>query len=83
MLYAGLSVMERRLALNGNHHLPAISPQQGTVRGLLQQGKTVKEIAFQLQLGETRKSIALRRCPRGARSFFIGFFLMHPGRRAS
>jgi DNA-binding NarL/FixJ family response regulator len=49
---AGLSVMEHRLVENGNHQLPAISHQQGVVLGLLQQGKTVKEIAFQLQLGE-------------------------------
>jgi DNA-binding NarL/FixJ family response regulator len=49
---AGLAVIERRLGANGNHPLPVISQQQRIVLDLLQQGKTVKEIAYQLKLGE-------------------------------
>jgi DNA-binding NarL/FixJ family response regulator len=58
---AGLSVMEHRLVENGNHRLPAISHQQGIVLGLLQQGKTVKEVAFQLQLGEATVRTHIKR----------------------
>lgn len=49
---AGLAVMERKLFENNCHALPSISPQQRVVLDLLQQGKTVKEIAYQLNLGE-------------------------------
>lgn len=49
---AGLAVMERKLLENNNHPLPSISQQQRVVLDLLQQGKTVKEIAYQLSLGE-------------------------------
>lgn len=49
---AGLAVMERKLIENHKHPLPSISQQQRVVLGLLQQGKTVKEIAYQLNLGE-------------------------------
>ncbi len=49
---AGLAVMERKLHENNHHPLPSISQQQRIVLDLLQQGKTVKEIAYQLNLGE-------------------------------
>lgn len=49
---AGLAVMERKLLENNHHPLPLISQQQRIVLDLLQQGKTVKEIAYQLNLGE-------------------------------
>lgn len=52
VLDAGLAVMERKLLENNHHLLPAISQQQRIVLDLLQQGKTVKEIAYQLNLGE-------------------------------
>jgi DNA-binding NarL/FixJ family response regulator len=49
---AGLAVMERKLLENNKQPLPSISQQQRIVLDLLQQGKTVKEIAYQLNLGE-------------------------------
>lgn len=57
----GLSVLEQRLSENGNHQLPAISTQQGNVLALLQRGKTVKEIAFQLKLGEATVRTHIKR----------------------
>lgn len=48
----GIAAMERRLEENNHGSLPAMSKQQRVVYELLRQGKSVKEIAFQLQLGE-------------------------------
>ncbi len=49
---AGLTAIESRLDQNGYSQLAAISQQQRVVLDLLQQGKTVKEIAYQLSLAE-------------------------------
>jgi DNA-binding NarL/FixJ family response regulator len=48
----GIASMERRLLENNHQNLSPMSKQQRVVFELLRQGKSVKEIAFQLQLGE-------------------------------
>jgi DNA-binding NarL/FixJ family response regulator len=57
----GLSLLEQRLSQNSNQQLPEISSQQGTVLTLLQQGKTVKEIAYHLRLGEATVRTHIKR----------------------
>jgi DNA-binding NarL/FixJ family response regulator len=75
----GIAAMERRLQENNHGSLPAMSKQQRVVYELLRQGKSVKEIAFQLQLGERSVRTHIARLRDKLNCSDLLDLRMHPG----
>lgn len=75
----GITAMERRLSENNHHKLQEISKQQRVVFELLRQGKSVKEIAFQLQLGERSVRTHIARLREKLNCNDLLDLRMHPG----
>lgn len=75
----GIAAMERRLEENNHDKLQEMSKQQRVVFELLRQGKSVKEIAFQLQLGERSVRTHIARLREKLNCSDLLDLRMHPG----
>lgn len=75
----GIATMERRLLEINHQNLPLMSRQQRVVFELLRQGKSVKEIAYQLDLGERSVRTHIARLREKLNCSDLLDLRMHPG----